>query len=227
MVYKMILNGNRGKTFAFKGVKYIKKDSFGETGLGDTTVLFVTVYQGKTYSGKSVGTATLYVTLPNFTKLLANMEITHTKSKVEKLECMSRFVSFFSGSLSEVYSPITAKKTVFDLNAPPRIKRPLRLNGNLPEVHKCITKDKARDLNTQFICTLLPEMMGKMLAIFILSLILGLAFQKKKWCCWGYYGTIQTAGILLRFHYTVAKTRTVQLSYIHVTAFLQTESFLD
>ena len=160
MVYKMILNGNRGKTFAFKGVKYIKKDSFGETGLGDTTVLFVTIYQGKTYYGKSVGTTTLYVTLPNFTKLLANLEITHTKSKVERLKWMSRFVSFFSGSLLEVYSPITAKKTVFDLNAPPRLKRPLRLNGKLPEVHKCITKDKARDINIQFIGVCLVRSSG-------------------------------------------------------------------
>ena len=164
----MILNGNRGKTFAFKGVKYIKKDSFGETGLGDTTILFVTVYQGKTYSGKSVGTATLYVTLPNFTKLLANLEITHTQSKVERLKWMSRFVSFFSSSLLEVYSPITAKKTIFDLNAPPRIKRPLRLNGKLPEVHKCITEDKARDFNSQFISTLLHKMACTMLVIFTL-----------------------------------------------------------
>ena len=150
MVYRMILNGSRGKRFAFRGVKYVKNNSFGETGLDDTTTLFVTVYQGKSFSGKPVGAATLYVTLPNFMKQLRTVEITHTDSKVEKLKWMSRFSSFFSGSLWDVYSPITTKKTVFDLDAPPRIKRPLRLNGKLPEVHKCITKDKVWHNNTVY-----------------------------------------------------------------------------
>lgn len=138
----MIPHESRGKRFAFRGVKYVKNNSFGETGLDDTTTLFFTVYQGKTFSGKPVGTATLYVTLPNFTKQLRTVEITHTDSKVEKLKWMSCFSSFFSGSLWEVYGPITTKKTAFDRDAPPRIKRPLRLNGKLPQVHKCITKDK-------------------------------------------------------------------------------------
>ena len=142
MVYRMILTGSFFKTYAFHGIKYIKGDSFGETGLDDTTTMFVTVYQGKTFSGNPVGTATLYITLPNFLKQLQTVEITHTKSKVEKLKWMSRFVNFFAGSLWEVYSPITLKKAVFDLNAPPRVKRPLRLNGSYPEIHKCITKDK-------------------------------------------------------------------------------------
>ena len=142
MVYRMILTGRLFKTYAFHGIKYIKGDSFGETGLDDTTTLFVTVYQGKTFSGNPVGTATLYITLPNFVKQLHTVEITHTKSKVEKLKWMSRFVTFFAGSLCEVYSPITTKKAVFDLKAPPRVKRPLRLNGKHPEIHKCITKDK-------------------------------------------------------------------------------------
>ena len=58
----------------------------------------------------------------------------------------------------------------------------------------------------QFICTLLPEMMCKMLVIFILRLILGLAFQKKKnGPVGGDYGTIQNGGILLRFHYIGAQ----------------------
>ena len=142
MVYRMLITTNRGKTFAFRGVKYIKNNSFGETGLDDTTTLFVTVYQGKNFSGNPVGTATLYVTLHNFMKQLKTVEITHTHSKVEKLKWTSRFTAFFSGSLWEIYSPITTKKTVLDLNAPPRIKRPLRLNGKLPEAYKCITKDK-------------------------------------------------------------------------------------
>ena len=142
MLYRMILTGIRGKTFSFRGVKYVKNDSFGEVGLEDTTTLFVTVYQGKNFSGKPVGNGKLFVTLPNFMKQLAATEITNTQSKVEKLKWESRFYDFFIGSLLDIYSPVTTKKGHFDLDAPPRIKRPLRLNGKNPEVHRCVTKDK-------------------------------------------------------------------------------------
>lgn len=147
MVYKMVLTGIRGKTFSFDGIKYVKNNSFGEIGLEDTTTLFVTIYQGNKFSGKPVGKAKLFVTLPNFMKQLATTEVTHTDSKMEKLKWVSRFCAFFTGSLWDIYSPVTTRKAPFDPNAPPRIKRPLRLNGGHPEVHKGITKDKvsARD----------------------------------------------------------------------------------
>lgn len=143
MVYKMILTGVRGKTFSFDGIKLVKNNSFGEIGLEDTTTLFVTIYQGNKFSGKPVGKAKLFVTFPNFMKQLAATEVTHTESKMEKLKWISRFCAFFTGSLLDIYSPVTTKETYrFDLNAPPRKKRPLRLNGKHPEVHNCITKDK-------------------------------------------------------------------------------------
>lgn len=142
MVYKMVITGIGGKTFSFRGIKYVKHDSMGEIGLEDTTTLFVTVYQGKNFSGKAVGNAKVFVTAANFMKQLDTMEITNTDSKVEKLKWKSNFVSFFTASLLDVYSPVTTKKDKFDLNAPPRTKRPLRLNGKHPEIHKCITRDK-------------------------------------------------------------------------------------
>lgn len=142
MVYKMILTGIRGKSFSFYGKKYVKNNSFGEIGLEDTTTLFVTIYQGKKLSGKSVGKGKLFVTFPNFMKQLSATEVTNTDSKMEKLKWVSRFCAFFTGSLLDIYSPVTTKKTHFDLNAPPRLKRPLRLHGRHPEVHKCVTKDK-------------------------------------------------------------------------------------
>lgn len=148
----MILTGRSRETFKFDGIKHIKADSFGEVGLHDTTTLFVTVYQRKSFSWNQVGTATLYITLPNFVKQLRTTEITHTSSKIEKLKWMARFVTFFAGSLWEVYSPITTKKNAFDPNAPPRMKRPLRLNGKHPEIHKCLTKDKVSSCLFPCIC---------------------------------------------------------------------------
>ncbi|XP_022797350.1 uncharacterized protein LOC111335634 [Stylophora pistillata] len=150
LLYKMILTGFRGKIFSFHGIKYVKSDSFGETGLKDTTVLFVTVYQGKAFSGKPVGYGKLFVTLPNFLRQLSNIEITNTTSRYERLKWTANLYAFFLGGLWEIYSPVTAKKRHFDLHAPPRLKRPLRLNGKLPEVFKCITKDKYELRLTRF-----------------------------------------------------------------------------
>ena len=142
LLYKMVLSGLRGNIFSFHGIKYVKNDSFGETGLKDTTVLFVTVYQGRNFSGKPVGYGKLFVTLPNFLKQLANIEITNTTSKSERLKWTSNLYAFFLGGIWDIYSPVTTKKRHFDLDAPPRVKRPLRLNGKLAEVFKFITKDR-------------------------------------------------------------------------------------
>ena len=142
MVYKMILTGSKKQTYGFYGVKYIHSDYFGETGLQDTTTLYVTIYEGRKFSGKSLGNAKLFITAPNFAKQLATMEITNTKSKAEKLKWTSRFGSFFAKTLWDVYSPVCSKETAFDPDAPPRKKRPLRLNGHVPQVYKCVTQDE-------------------------------------------------------------------------------------
>ena len=93
MIYKMTLTGDFGRTFFFDGVKYVHKDHFGETGLKDTTTLFVTIFQhNKT---EPLGKATLYITAPNFARQLATMEITNTNSKLEKLKWVARFSEFF------------------------------------------------------------------------------------------------------------------------------------
>ncbi|KAJ7355016.1 hypothetical protein OS493_028683 [Desmophyllum pertusum] len=58
--------------------------------------------------------------------------------------------SFRGINLLDIYSPVTTKKGHFDLDAPPRVKRPLRLNGKNPEVHRCVTKDKFELRLTRF-----------------------------------------------------------------------------
>ena len=142
MVYKMILTGHRGQQFAFQGVKLIHKDSAGEIGLSDTTTLFVTIYLGTKFQGNPVGKAKLFISLPNFAKQLATLEVTNTKSRLKKLKWISQFGSFFARAIWESYGPVTSKDYLLNLSAPIRKKRPLKLNGATPEVYKCVTEDK-------------------------------------------------------------------------------------
>ena len=140
MVYKMTLNGDGGRQFSFEGVKYVHKDHFGETGLKDTTTLFVKIFRlGKE---EPLGNATLYITAANFAKQLETMEIINTHSTCEELYWMARFGAFFAKTLWDVYSPVSSFDKYFDPDAPPRKKRPLRLHGCLPEVFNCTTEDK-------------------------------------------------------------------------------------
>lgn len=142
MVYKMILTGHRGQQFAFHGVKLIHKDHVGEFGLNDTTTLFVTIYSGTKFWGYPVGRAKLFITLPNFARQMATLDVTNTKSSLEKLEWISRFGSFFARTIWEMYGPVTSKDDLLNSSAPIRKKRPLQLKGATPEVHKCVTEDK-------------------------------------------------------------------------------------
>ena len=143
MVYRMVLTGERGATFSFLGVKYIHKDHFGEIGLKDTTTLFVTVFQGSKFSGNVLGTATLYITLSDFSKQLLTLEITNVQSIRKKLYWMSQFGSFFARTIWNVYGPrLSSCSAHYHKHSEPRQKRPLRLNGCYPEIFKCITADK-------------------------------------------------------------------------------------
>ncbi|XP_078359087.1 uncharacterized protein LOC144643643 isoform X2 [Oculina patagonica] len=142
MVYKMILTGHKGQQFAFEGVKLIHKDHVGEIGLSDTTTLFVTIYPGTKFRGNPVGRAKLFISLPNFAKQLATLEVTNTKSRLKKLKWISRFGSFFARTIWESYGPVTSKDYLLNPSAPIRKKRPLQLNGATPEVYKCVTEDK-------------------------------------------------------------------------------------
>ncbi|CAH3174456.1 unnamed protein product [Porites lobata] len=140
MVYKMTLNGDGGRRFSFEGVKYVHKDHFGETGLKDTTTLFVKIFRlGKE---EPLGNATLYITAANFAKQLETMEIINTQSTREKLYWIARFGAFFAKTLWDVYGPVSSFDKYFNPDAPPRKKRPLELRGCLPEVFNCTTEDK-------------------------------------------------------------------------------------
>ena len=142
MLYKMVLNGENNTTYSFYGVKNIHKNHFWEIGLRDTTVVFVKIYKGANFSGDILGTAKLYITIPNFAKQLATLEITGAQSIREKTYWLAKYGQFFSKTLWDVYGPgVRAHNVNFD-DAVPRQRRALKLRECTPAVYDCVTKDE-------------------------------------------------------------------------------------
>eukprot|EP00794_Sanderia_malayensis_P000205 gene205-819_t len=141
MIYSMVLNTVEGKQFYFHGIKLIHKDSFGEVGLRDTTVLYITVFEGKDGSGEPIGNGELYMKLSDFAEQLTTISVTNSKSFLERTRLTLDFVNFFAQSLWQTYLSISSG-SLLDPNAPPRVKRPLKLHHATPVVYKIVTEDK-------------------------------------------------------------------------------------
>ena len=144
MLYKMVLNDVDSTTYSFHGVKHIHKSHWWQIGLRDTTILFVNIYRGAEFSGNVIGTAELKITVPNFAIQLATMEITNSRSNSEKLYWLAKFGEFFSKALWNVYGPgVRAHDVNFDNEeTAPRQMRVLNLQGCIPVVYECETKDE-------------------------------------------------------------------------------------
>ena len=147
MLYKMVLNDVDSMTYSFHGVKHIHKSHWWQIGLRDTTVLFVNIYRGADFSGNVIGTAELKITVPNFAIQLATMEITNARSNSEKLYWLAKFGGFFSKTLWNVYGPgVRAHDVNFDNEeTAPSQMRALNLQGCMPVVYECETKDEVSD----------------------------------------------------------------------------------
>ena len=57
------------------------------------------------------------------------MQVTNTDSREQEAEALARFGEFFAGILFDTYGSMFTKPHVFDPEAPPRDKRPLRLGA--------------------------------------------------------------------------------------------------
>ncbi len=63
----------------------------------------------------------------DFAKQMTTMQVTNTDSVVERLKGTARFGQFFGKTLFETYGGVFSRQTVFNPDAPPRKKRPLRV----------------------------------------------------------------------------------------------------
>ncbi len=132
MRYEMLLGNTEGQRFYFDGFKVIRDDGVLNI-WHDTTTLYFTVFRGEGSSSPILGKGILKILPRDFVHQLTTMRATNTRNEFERIETEARFGRFFAGVLFDVYGGVFAKHTIFNPNAPPRKKRPLRVSA--PEVH--------------------------------------------------------------------------------------------
>ncbi len=138
MLYRMPITAQDGKSFYFEGFKSIHDDP-GLDVWADTTTLYITVYEGGDATGPVLGKGILKILPLDFAKQMTTMKVNNAKSTLERLEYLSKFGLFFSGSLFNTYGAVLTGLNYLDPDALPRKKRVLRVSA--PEVHDFATED--------------------------------------------------------------------------------------
>ncbi len=138
MVYRMTMTAEEGKVYYFEGFKVVHNDP-GFDLWTDTTTLYITVHDGDNQGSPVLGQGILKILPADFLHQMSTLQVTNTTSPQQKLEETVRFGSFFAGVLFNVYGGIFAPSKIFDPDAPPRQKRPLRMSA--PQVHFFNTSD--------------------------------------------------------------------------------------
>lgn len=138
MRYRMKMSTAEGRHYYFVGFKSIHNDR-GLDVWPDTTTLYVTVYEGDNDAGQVVARGILRIPPEDFMTQLTTMRVLNATSTQQRLAATARFGRFFAGALFDVFGGVVRPLTRFDLAAPARKKRPLRVC--LPEIHPFTTDD--------------------------------------------------------------------------------------
>jgi cholesterol oxidase len=138
MVYRATLNAADGRTFFFHGVKIIT-EGWVLNAWPQTTTLYVTVSDSDQDGAAVVGKGILHISPTDFLKQMQTMEVTNAPSTRERLSALVRFGKFFAGVLYDSYGGPFAPENIFDPDARPRQRRPLRVGA--PEIHMFKTRD--------------------------------------------------------------------------------------
>ena len=138
MRYRAKLTTEEGEVYYLDGYKHIRDDP-GLDIWRDTTTLYITVHQGEGPEGPIQGKGILHIGISDFRRQMSTLQIKNAKNMRERLGAMARFGRFFAGSLFGIYGGVFAGPNVFEPDAPPRKKRPLRVAA--PEVHPFKTED--------------------------------------------------------------------------------------
>lgn len=138
MHYRLPLTTAEGRRFYGVGRKEIHHDK-GLDIWADTTTLYLTVHDGAGPDGPALGQGVLHIQPADFMRQLTTIQITDAPNAEERLRALTRFGQFFAGRLFDLYGGLFARPTVFNPAAPPRKRRPLRLDA--PTVHAVTTAD--------------------------------------------------------------------------------------
>lgn len=138
MRYSMKLMSADGKPHYFYGFKVIHNNPVYDV-WADTTTLYITLYDGDSKQSPILGQGILIFYPEDFLRQLTTMQVTNAPTATQRLEALAQFGHFFAGVLFDTYGGIFAKPNVFNPEAPPRKKRPLRVGA--PQVHFFSTQD--------------------------------------------------------------------------------------
>lgn len=141
MKYRMKLTSEEGKKFYFYGYKVIH-DDLGFDMWSDTTTLYITVWEGENDQGPMVGRGMLKILAADFAKQMTTMKVLNPSSLADRAKGLADFGGFFAKNIHEIYGSVLSKSNTFNPEAPPRKKRPLRMDP--PEVHFFKTKDNVQ-----------------------------------------------------------------------------------
>ena len=138
MQYRMKMVTGEGRTYYFEGFKVTLPDFVFEVWPA-TTTLYITIYDGESAGRPIIGKGILRIAPEDFARQLTTIKVTNAGSVGKRLEYETRFAKFFLGPLLDTYADIFARASVFNADAPPRVKRPLRVGA--PQVAYFRTPD--------------------------------------------------------------------------------------
>ena len=78
---------------------------------------------------RSLGKGILHIAPEDFARQMTTMKIINAGSLAERLEAGASFARFFMGPLFDTYADVFVRPSVFNADAPPRQKRPLRVGA--------------------------------------------------------------------------------------------------
>lgn len=103
MCYDMILHTEEGRNFFFSGFKEIE-DERGPDMWSDTSVLYITLYDGEGPEAPVLGKGILHIEITDFTKQLGTMKAIHPKSTRDAVSAIGKFGKLFAGNIWESYA---------------------------------------------------------------------------------------------------------------------------
>ena len=138
MRYRMKMVTDDDHTYYFDGFKVTHPDSVFQSWPA-TSTLYITVYDGESATAPILGKGILHIAPEDFARQLTTMKIINAGSLPERLKAGADFARFFMGPLFDTYADVFVRPNVFNTDAPPRQKRPLRVG--VPQVAYFKTSD--------------------------------------------------------------------------------------
>ena len=128
MRYRMRMVAAEGRTYYFEGFKVTLPDSVLQVWPA-TSTLYITIYDGESAASPILGKGILHIAPEDFARQLTTMKVINAGSLTARLTAGARFARFFLGPLFDTYADVFVRPSVFNADAPPRQKRPLRVGA--------------------------------------------------------------------------------------------------